>query len=154
MIERRDGFKHKLRGIIDMIQSRRNIQFVCSFLYYKNQEGEVEGSIYVITQKIIYYICVENNIFTTKIVYRFKEGISSYVDDKEYINYLIFYSYFSAKKKEGYFFDLPSHQIDFDWFYYYYYATNKIQQVKGIREFIDLYEKIEGEHIMLNENIE
>jgi hypothetical protein len=75
---------------IEDISKTRDIQFVISGFYFKNDKS-IKGSIYIITSKIVYkilfiknqLICQENNIFNTFVS---KSNIVSYNSIKNYLS--------------------------------------------------------------------
>ena len=113
---------------IEDISKTRDIQFVISFFYYKNDRS-IKGSIYIITSKVVYklffiknnLICHEHHTFDTFVS---KSNIISYNYIKNFLN-----KNDNCKEK--------SHHTEFYTWPYYYFTNNYDLESKNIEKFLN-----------------
>ena len=116
-----------IMNCIEELSKKRDIQFVISFLNYKNDKA-IKGTVYVITSKLVYklffiknkLICSEYYIFNTFIS---KLNNNSYYSIKNYFNE-------NKNSKE------KTHHTEFYTWPYYYFTNNYDLESKNIDVFL------------------
>lgn len=113
---------------IEEISKTRDIQFVVSFFYYKNNKS-IKGSIYVITSKIVYKLqFIKNNLISNEYhtfnTFISKSNVVLYNSIKNYLN-----ENSNCKEK--------THHTEFYIWPYYYFINNYETETKNLDTFLN-----------------
>jgi len=116
-----------LMSRIEDISKTRDIQFVISFFYFKNDKS-IKGLIYVITSKIVYKLLfIKNNIICTE-YHTFNTFISK-------IN-IVSYNYIKNFLNENKNCKEKTHHNEFYTWPYYYFTNNYNSESKDFDKFL------------------